>query len=63
MKEEKYMNNENKCDKYESFFVFRDKEAFNEHLEHCPDCKKEHEKYLKVSALVKEVAPAYLEKK
>ena len=57
------MNNENKCNKYESFFVFRDEEAFSEHLEHCPDCKQEHEKYLKVSALVKEVAPVYLEKK
>ena len=63
MKEEKYMNNENKCNKYESFFIFRDEEAFNEHLEHCPDCKKEHEKHLKVSSLLKEVAPVYLEKK
>ena len=63
MKEEKYMNNENNCNKYESFFIFRDEEAFNEHLEHCPDCKKEHEKYAKVSALLKEVAPVYLEKK
>lgn len=57
------MNNENKCNKYESFFVFSDEEAFNEHLEHCPDCQKEHEKHLKISSLVKEVAPIYLERK
>lgn len=57
------MNNENKCDKYEGFFVFQNEEVFNEHLKHCPDCQKEHEKLLKVSALVKEVAPVYLEKK
>ena len=63
MKEEQYMDNENKCNKYEGFFVFQNEEAFNEHLEHCPDCRQEHEKYMKVSALVKEVAPIYLKKK
>lgn len=57
------MNNENKCDKYEGFFVFQNEEVFNEHLEHCPDCQQEHEKYMKVSALVKEVAPMYLKKR
>lgn len=51
-----------KCDKYEAFFVFRDEEAFNNHIKECPDCKQEHEKYMKVSALVKEVAPVYLQK-
>ncbi len=51
-----------KCDKYEAYFVFKDEEAFNNHIKECPDCQKEHEKYLKVSSLVKEVAPAYLEK-
>lgn len=63
MKEEQYMDNENKCNKYEGFFVFQNEEAFNEHLEHCPDCRQKHEKYMKVSALVKEVAPIYLKKK
>ena len=43
------MNNENKCNKYEAYFVFQNEEAFNEHIKNCPDCKKEHEKYLKVS--------------
>ena len=51
-----------KCDKYEAFFVFQNEEAFNNHIKECPDCQKEHEKYMKVSSLVKEVAPVYLEK-
>lgn len=54
------MKDKNKCDKYEAFFVFNNEEAFNAHMENCPDCKNEHEKYLKVSSLVKEVAPYYL---
>ena len=57
------MNDEKKCNRYEGFFVFQDEEKFYEHLEHCPDCQKEHEKYIKVSELVKEVAPLYLKKK
>lgn len=56
------MENEKKCDKYEAFFVFQDEEVFNEHIENCPDCKQEHEKYLKVSSLVKEVSKEYLKK-
>lgn len=56
------MTNEKKCDKYEAYFVFRDEEAFYEHIENCEDCRKEHEKYSKVSNLVKEVAPQYLKK-
>lgn len=54
------MDNEKKCDKYEAFFIFNNEEAFNVHLNECPECKSEHEKYLKVSQLVKEVAPVYL---
>lgn len=57
------MDEKQKCDKYEAFFTFQDEEAFNNHLENCPNCKEEHEKYLKVSALVKEVAPEYLAKR
>jgi hypothetical protein len=56
------MDNQNKCNEYEGFFVFKDENSFLEHLEHCSDCKKEHEKYKKVSELIKEVAPVYLEK-
>lgn len=54
------MDNEKKCDKYETYFTFKSEVDFNAHLNECPDCKKEHEKYLKVSRLVKEVAPEYL---
>lgn len=57
------MNNQNKCDKYEAFFVFNNEEAFLNHINNCPDCKEIHEKQLKVSQLVKEVAPVYLKKK
>lgn len=55
------MDNEKKCNKYESLFIFQNENDFNAHLENCPDCQKEHERYLKVSSLVKEVAPVYLE--
>ena len=51
-----------KCSKYEGLFVFQDEEKFNEHLEHCRDCREEHQKYLKISSLVKEAAPVYLER-
>ena len=57
------MENNNKCDKYEGLFVFRTDEELKEHLKKCPDCQAEHEKLLKVSKLVKEVAPVYLAKK
>lgn len=54
------MQNDNKCKKYEALFIFKDEEAFNEHIETCEDCKQEHEKYLKVSQLVKSVADDYI---
>lgn len=57
------MNNDNnKCDKYEAYFVFQDEEKFNEHIKECEACKQQNEKYLKISSLVKEVAPVYLER-
>lgn len=56
------MDNEKNCDKYEALFVFKSESDFNEHLKNCPDCQKEHEKYLKISSLVKEVAPEYLKR-
>ncbi len=55
-------NKDNKCNKYEGFFVFQNEENFNEHINNCEVCKKEHEKYLKISSLVKEIAPKYLER-
>lgn len=57
------MDNEKKCDKYEALFVFQGEEALNNHLSECDDCKKEHEKHLKISQMVKEVAPEYLAKR
>lgn len=46
-----------KCDKYESLFIFADEETLNKHLQECEDCRREHEKMHKVSALVKEAGP------
>ena len=57
------MENENKCDKYEGLFLFRNEEELQEHIKNCPDCKKEYEKHKNISNLVKEVAPVYLAKK
>lgn len=56
------MNNKEKCNKYESYFIFRSEEELNSHLNECSDCREEHEKMLKISNLVKEVAPVYLQK-
>lgn len=55
-------NENNKCNKYEALFVFQNDDVLNEHIKSCPDCMKEYEKQLKVSSLVKEVAPIYLNK-
>lgn len=46
-----------KCDKYESLFIFADEETLNKHLQECEECRREHEKMHKVSALVKEAGP------
>lgn len=59
MKEVIKMENENKCDKYEAFFVFKGEEELHKHLEECEDCRKEYEKYKKLSMLIKDAAPAY----
>ena len=55
-------NKKDKCDKYESFFVFQDEETFNKHIMQCKDCEEEHKKYMKISSMVKEIAPLYLER-
>ena len=56
------MDNKDKCNKYESYFVFRSEEEFNSHLNECSDCREEHEKMLKISNLMKEVAHVYLKR-
>lgn len=52
-----------KCTKYEALFTFRSEEELNQHLLECEDCRKEHEKMMQVSELLKEVRPYYREKR
>lgn len=52
-----------KCQKYESLFIFSDEEALKAHLEECPECRAEHEKMCKVSALLQEVKPHFMAKR
>ena len=61
-REDYKMENEKKCNKYEGMFVFSDEQSFNEHIASCNDCQKEHQKYERVSQLIKEVAPVYLKR-
>ena len=46
---------DNKCSKYESLFIFSDEETLNKHIQECEECREEHEKMQKVSALLDEV--------
>ncbi len=46
---------DNKCSKYESLFVFSDKNTLQEHIKNCEVCREEHEKMQKVSNLLDEV--------
>ncbi len=49
---------ENKiCNGYESAFLFLNEEDFGKHLEWCAECKKEHAKMQRVSALIQEAKP------
>ena len=50
---------QNKCNKYEAYYVFSDEAAFEEHLKDCPDCQKEHIKMQKISNLVQSVKDEY----
>lgn len=52
-----------KCRQYEALFTFSDEETLRKHLETCEDCKKEQEIMDKVSDLLKEVRPYYIEKR
>ncbi len=51
-----------KCNKYESLFIFSTEEELTKHLESCPDCREEHEKMHKTQNLVKEVKSYYTQK-
>ena len=52
-----------KCSKYEGLFIFSDENKLNEHINECEDCRKEHEKMQRISDLIQEVKPYYLNKK
>lgn len=52
----------NKCSKYESLFVFSNKETLENHLNECEECRLEHEKMQKVSELLDEVKFYYKKK-
>ena len=52
-----------KCTKYETLFTFLPQEKFEEHLKNCPDCQKEHEKMQRVSELIQEAKPHFIERR
>lgn len=52
-----------KCSKYEGLFTFSDEETLKKHIETCEDCRKEQEVMDKVSDLLKEVKPYYINKR
>ncbi len=52
-----------KCSKYEGLFTFSDEETLKKHIETCEDCRKEQEVMDKVSELLKEVKPYYINKR
>ena len=45
---------ENKCNKYEGYFLFSDEKALDEHIKTCPDCQKERAKEERLSELLKD---------
>ncbi len=52
-----------KCQKYEGLFIFGDEKDFLSHIETCGDCRAEHERMKKVSALIQEAAPQLRKKR
>lgn len=52
-----------KCTKFEALFTFSDEETLMEHVEQCEDCRAEYEKMQKVSKLIKEAKPYFIEKR
>lgn len=51
------------CDKFESLFIFSSEDDFKNHIETCEDCKQKNEEFNKISALIQEAKPFYLEQK
>lgn len=52
-----------KCSKYETLFTFLSQDEFEEHLETCEDCKQEQMLMDKVSSLINEVKPVFIERR
>ena len=52
-----------KCTKYEALFTFADENALKEHIAECSDCKSEQEKMDKVSELIQEAKPYFIERR
>lgn len=48
-----------KCNKYESLFIFADQAKLEEHLAVCAECREQHEKMQQTAIIAKEVAPHY----
>ena len=51
------------CGKFEKLFLQEDETELLEHIKSCEDCRKEYEKFQKVSDLVKSAKPLYLKEK
>jgi len=49
-----------KCNKYESLFIFSDDATLQKHISECEDCRLEHNKMQRVSELIKEVKSDYM---
>ena len=52
-----------KCNKYESLFIFSDEASLLSHVKDCEECRKEQEIMSKVSELIQEVKPELLKVK
>lgn len=48
-----------KCNKYEAYFTFADKEDFEKHLQQCPDCQAIRAQEDNLSLLIKDSANEY----
>ncbi len=53
----------NKCTKYEALFTFADEKTLQEHIANCPECKAEHERMQKVSELIQDAKPYFVQKR
>jgi len=48
-----------KCNKYESLFLFGTQEQLEEHLAACAECREQHEKMQQTANIAKEATPHY----